>query len=205
MVCVCVCACLHVCACLRVWVGGRVGMGARRGGIILGNNIMKLFFSCILMLLTQHMCIFFLVYWCFSYSTCAFVCVCVYIYLKKKKKNCRICITFLNILSLIFFSLNIEYGGECCKAQQVCVDQRMALYKSDLLLLTFKLRNIYPYFISVHTQYIPSYNQWAAPLHWSIFSPPNTLHMTAASAAKSQISLPPGCLSDSELELDLFK
>ena len=150
------------------------------------------FLSCILMLLIQHMCIF-----------C--VCVCVYIYLKKKKLLSHF-ITFLNILSLIFFSLNIEYGGECCKAQQVCVDQRMALYKSDLLLLTFRLRKIYPYFISVHTQYMLSYNQWAAPLHWSIFSPPNTLHiMTAAFAAKRQISLLPGCLSDSKLELDLFK
>ena len=141
------------------------------------------------MLLTQHMCIFFLVYWCISYSTYAFVCVCVCVYFKKN--CCRICITFLNILSLIFFSLNIENGGECCKAQQVCVDQRMALYKSDLLLLAFRLRKIDPWLIliSVHTQYILSYNQWAAPSHWSIFSPLTTLHMmTAASAAKRQIS-----------------
>ena len=31
-----------------------------------------------------------------------------------------LCITFLNMLPLIFFSLNIENVGECCKVQRVC-------------------------------------------------------------------------------------
>ena len=43
--------------------------------------------------------------------------------------SCHLCITFLNL------SLNSDSVGECCKAQWVCVDQRIALYKSYLLLL----------------------------------------------------------------------
>ena len=35
-----------------------------------------------------------------------------------------LCITFLNTLPFIFFSLNLENVGECCKAQWVCVDQK---------------------------------------------------------------------------------
>ena len=36
----------------------------------------------------------------------------------------------------IFCSLNVENFGECCESQWVCVHQRIALYKSYLLLLS---------------------------------------------------------------------
>ena len=115
-----------MCACLRVCVGGRVWMGAGRGGIILGN-IMKLFsFLYIDASHTAHVHYF----------------SCVYIYIFF---SCCVSITFLNMLPLIVFSLNIENVGECCKAQQVCVDQRIAIYKSYILLLTtFRLGKIDP-------------------------------------------------------------
>ena len=40
----------------------------------------------------------------------------------------------------MFFSLNFENVGECSKAQWAYVDQRIALYKSDLLLLLLLCR-----------------------------------------------------------------
>ena len=149
------------------------------------------FLSCILMHLIQHI---------------SFVCVCVYF----KKNCCRICITFLNILSLIFFSLNIENGGECCKAQQVCVDQRMALYKSDLLLLAFRLRKIDPWLIlsvCIHNTYYRIIS--GLHHHTGVSLAPQLLftwwQLPLLPRGKYHISLLPGCLSDSKLELDLFK
>ena len=59
---------------------------------------------------------------------------CVYIIIV----NCHTSIgtiTLLNMLPLIFFSLNVENEGECCKAQWVCVHQRTTLHESYLLLL----------------------------------------------------------------------
>ena len=53
----------------------------------------------------------------------------------------KLCITFLNILPLVFFSLNVKNVEECCKAQSVYADQRMVLYKSDLLSLQGTIRS----------------------------------------------------------------
>ena len=72
------------------------------------------YFSCILLI-------------SFDIYTLFFLCVCIV--------GCHICITFLNKLPLINFSLNVANVGECCKARRVCVDQRIALCKSSLLLL----------------------------------------------------------------------
>ena len=40
---------------------------------------------------------------------------------------------FLEMLLLTFSPRNVQYAGECCKAQRVCVDQRIARYESYLL------------------------------------------------------------------------
>ena len=71
--------------------------------------------------------LFSLSYCCFSYGTRIFFFLYIAI--------CHICIIFLNMLSLIFFAINIENVGECCKAQWFCVDQGIALYERYLSLL----------------------------------------------------------------------
>ena len=98
----------------------------------------------ILPLLIRHVCFIF----------------CVYIYIV----SCYICITFVNILLFFLFffffflslslSLNVGNVGECCKAQWVCVHQRIALYKSYLLFLFSLLKtNIRIITVYIFTKY----------------------------------------------------
>ena len=60
-------------------------------------------------------------------------------YLSLRILQSAACITFLNMLPLVFFSLNAQNVGESCEAQWVCVDQRTALYKKYPLLLLLYL------------------------------------------------------------------
>ena len=85
-------------------------------------------------------CLFVLFCFVFAFSHMAHVlsiCVCIYII------SCHICIIFVNMLPSIFVPSHLENVGECCKAKWVRVHQRIALYKSYLLLLLLKKYNFY--------------------------------------------------------------
>ena len=69
--------------------GGWGGGGLGGGGLGLGGMELRI---------GSNIIIFFIVYCCFSYSTCTLFFMCIYIV-------SYICITFLNMLPSIFFSL----------------------------------------------------------------------------------------------------
>ena len=118
----CACArvrvCVRVCVCVCVRGGGGGTVAGRGGGLWVGNNIMKLF--SLLYIAAYH-----------TARTLFFLCI------SRPVASCHMytCITFFNMLLLIFVPLNVENVGECYKAQCVCVHQRITLYKKYLLLL----------------------------------------------------------------------
>ena len=79
----------------------------------LGNNIMRLF-SCLSVAAshTAHVHCFSFIYYFLEHVTFDF-----------------------------FFSLNAENVGDCCKAQRVCAQHRIALYKSDLIIIILGLNS----------------------------------------------------------------
>ena len=135
-------------------------------------------FHATMCMLLRHNDLFVCIYCRFSYGTGTwFCCCCIYIYIV----SCYICVTFVNIITvdfvwvltgrktpvyLLLFSLNLENVRECCKAQWVCVHQRIALYKSYLLLLlspTVNIASVYCFcfpYLSVLEKLCAFQSQW---------------------------------------------
>lgn len=109
---------------LDVCVGGgrgRGGWGEVQVGMELWVSTLFLchvilfFLSCILC--SSYTCTLLLLFFCMLFAVTLYI-------------------TFLNVLPLIFFSPKGDNVGQChCKAQWVCVDQSIALNKSDIIIM----------------------------------------------------------------------